>query len=104
VATFHETGVMGTMAIEISELARKDAVASLKRYAEENLPEPIGDLAAGVMLDFFLEELGPVIYNRAIHDAQTRLTVRIGDLSGELFEDEFQYWPRIEKKRKRSSK
>ena len=42
-----------------------------------------------------------MIYNRAIHDAQTRLAVRIGDLSGELFEDEFQYWPRVEKKRKK---
>ncbi|MEO6922530.1 MAG: DUF2164 domain-containing protein [Bryocella sp.] len=89
------------MAIEISERARKDAVASLQKYAEENLPEPIGDLAAGIMLDFFLEEVGPVIYNSAIRDAQTRLQVRIGDLSGELFEDEFQYWPKLEKKRKR---
>jgi uncharacterized protein (DUF2164 family) len=90
------------MAVEIPEHARREAVASLQKYVEENLPEPIGDLAAGLMLDFFLEEVGPVIYNRAIHDAQARLQVRIGDLSGELFEDEFQYWPRVEKKRKRS--
>jgi uncharacterized protein (DUF2164 family) len=92
------------MAIEIPDHARKAAVASLQKYADENLPEPMGDLAAGLMLDFFLEDIGPLIYNRAIHDAQTRLAVRIGDLSGELFEDEFQYWPRVEKKRKKSSK
>jgi uncharacterized protein (DUF2164 family) len=87
--------------IEISEQARKDAVASLKRYAEENLAEPLGDLPAGLLLNFFLEEVGPVIYNRAIADAQTRITARVGDLSGELFEDEFQYWARMEAKKKR---
>ena len=34
---------------------RADAVASLQRYFDENLPEPIGDLPAGMLLDFFLE-------------------------------------------------
>ena len=88
------------MIIEISKEARGDAIASLQRYFQENLPEPIGDLPAGLLLNFFLEEIGPVIYNRAIADAQARMQLRIADLSGELFAEEFQYWPRMEKKRK----
>jgi uncharacterized protein (DUF2164 family) len=87
-------------AIEISKQARTTAIASLQRYFEENLPEPIGDLPAGLLLTFFLEEVGPVIYNQAISDAQTRLQQRVADLSGELYSDEFQYWPRADAKRK----
>jgi len=86
--------------IELSKEARADAIASLKRYAEENLAEPLGDLPAGMLLDFVLEEIGPAIYNQAIEDAQARLQSRVTDLSGELFVDEFQYWPRLEAKRK----
>jgi uncharacterized protein (DUF2164 family) len=88
------------MNIEISKQARTDAVASIQRYFEENMPEPLGELAAGLLLNFFLEEVGPVIYNRAIADAQARMGQRVSDLSGELFADEFQYWVKADAKRK----
>ena len=89
------------MSIEFSKEARAEAVASIQQYFERNLPEPIGELPAGLLLNFLLEEIGPVIYNKAVADAQARLAVRVSDLSGELYEDEFQYWPRIEAKRAR---
>jgi uncharacterized protein (DUF2164 family) len=89
------------MSIELSKQARADAIASIQRYFERNLPEPIGELPAGLLLDFFVQEIGPAIYNKAIGDAQARLTVRVADLSGELYEDEFQYWPRVDAKRAR---
>jgi uncharacterized protein (DUF2164 family) len=89
------------MSIELSKEARADALASIQQYFERNLPEPIGELPAGLLLNFFVEEIGPAIYNKAIADAQARLTVRVADLSGELYEDEFQYWPRVEAKRAR---
>jgi uncharacterized protein (DUF2164 family) len=87
------------VALELTKQQRADAIASMQRYFEENL-EPIGDMPAGLLLSFFLEEIGPVIYNQAIADAQTRLTQRVADLNGELFSDEFQYWPRADAKRK----
>ena len=65
------------------------------------MPEPMGDLSAGLLLDYFLEEIGPVIYNKAIADAQTRMHQRVADLPGELYEDEFQYWPRAAARQKR---
>jgi uncharacterized protein (DUF2164 family) len=86
--------------IEISKPERTAAVASIQRYFEENLPEPIGELPAGLLLNFFLEEVGPLVYNRAIADAQARLQQRVADLNGELYADEFQYWPKIDSKRK----
>ena len=88
------------MVIELPKQARADAIASIRRYFEENLAEPIGELAAGLLLNYFLEEIGPVIYNRAIADAQARVQQRVMDLSGELYADEFQHWPRVDAKRK----
>ena len=55
---------------------------------------------AGMLLDFFLEEIGPLIYNAAITDAQTRLQRNVSDLSGDLYEKPFSYWPRVDAKRK----
>ena len=88
------------MLLELSKRTREDAIASIQRYFEENFPEPVGDLPAGLLLDFFIEEVGPVIYNRAIADAQTRMQLRVSDMSGELYEEEFQYWSKVEAKRK----
>ena len=86
--------------LELSKQARTAAIVSIQRYFQENLSGPIGDLPAGLLLNFFLEDVGPVIYNQAISDAQTRLQQRVADLSGELYADEFQYWPRADAKRK----
>jgi len=89
------------MTIEIPNQVRTQAIASIQRYFQENMSEPIGHLPAGLLLNFFIEEIAPAVYNRAISDAQTRMQQRVSDLNGELFADEFQYWPRIESKRKK---
>ncbi len=88
------------MGIELSKQARTDAIASIRHYFQENMSESIGDLAAGLLLNFILEDIGPSIYNRAIADAQTRIQQRIADIDGELFEPEFQYWVNQERKKK----
>lgn len=88
------------MTIELSKQARAEAITSIQRYFQENLPEPIGNMEAGFLLDFFVEEIGPAIYNQAIADAQARLQQRVGDLEGDLYAPEFQYWPNLERKRK----
>ena len=88
------------MKVELSKEARADAIASIQRYFRENMPEPIGELGAGLLLNYFVEEIGPLIYNAAIADAQARLQQRVSDLNGELFADEFQYWARLDRKRK----
>ncbi len=86
--------------IELPKQKRADAIASLQRYCEENL-EPIGELPAGLLLNFILQEIGPAIYNQAIADAQERLQLRVADLSGELYADEFQYWTKSKRRPKR---
>ena len=89
------------MSIQLSKQVRDEAVGSIQQYFERNLPEPIGELAAGLLLNYFVEEIGPAIYNQAIADAQVRLQQRVMDLEGELYEDPFQYWHKQKAKRSR---
>ena len=86
------------MAIDISKESRADAVESIKRYFRENMEDHIGDLAANGLLDYFLQELGPIAYNKAVADVQERLQMRVTDLNGEVYENEFQFWRKLNRK------
>ena len=43
------------MTIEITKEAHTQAVHSIERYFREHMDEPIGNMAAGGLLAFFLE-------------------------------------------------
>ena len=88
------------MTIELSKEDRAQAVASIERYFRENMEEKIGNVAASGLLGFFLEEVGPSIYNKGVSDAQERLQARVSELDFEVHEDEFAYWQKYDKKRK----
>jgi uncharacterized protein (DUF2164 family) len=83
--------------IELPKEVRQQAVASIERYFLENMDEKIGNVAAGGLLGFFLEEIGPAIYNQAVRDAQERLRLRVEELDLEVSEDEFTYWKKFDK-------
>jgi uncharacterized protein (DUF2164 family) len=89
------------MSITLDKDVRAAAVASIERWCREHLDEPIGNVTAGGLLGFMLEEIGPSIYNQAVADVQERLQARIGELDIEVHEDEFQYWRRREPKARR---
>ena len=80
------------MPIELSKEAKAQAITSIEKYFQENLDERIGNMAAASLLSFFLEEIGPSIYNKAVADVQERLQARVADLDIEVHEDEFGYW------------
>ena len=81
------------MTVTLPDDARKQAIASLKRYFLEELDLDIGDLKARLMLDFILKEIAPTVYNGAITDAQTYLRDRLADLEGACAVPEFGFWP-----------
>jgi uncharacterized protein (DUF2164 family) len=80
------------MPIKLTPETTKRLVSSIKRYAAENLDEEMGDLKAGLFLEFCLKEIGPSVYNAAIVDAQAYFTDRAADLDGECHEEEHTYW------------
>ena len=86
------------MAIELSKDDRAQAIASIERYFLDNFEQKIGNITAGALLGFVLEEIGPSIYNRAVSDAKERMLMRVEDLEYEVREDEFQYWQKFNKR------
>jgi uncharacterized protein (DUF2164 family) len=88
------------MTITLTKEARAQAVASIERYFLENMEDKIGNIAAGALLGFFLEELGPLVYNQAVAEVQERLQQRVSEIDIEVHEDEFAYWRKFDKLKK----
>lgn len=88
------------MAIEISKEARQLAVASLQRYFKHNMDEEIGNLTANGLLSFFIDDIGPLIYNQAVSDVQTRLQARVMEVDAEVYEEAFTYWEKANRPKK----
>lgn len=85
------------MTIQLSKAVRTEAIASIERYFRTHMDEPIGNIAAGALLGFFLEEIGPSIYNQGVADAQEKMQARVMELDIEVHADEFQYWKKHER-------
>lgn len=80
------------MTIGLTKEARAAAVASIERYHEEAFSERLGNMAAGALLEFFLKEIAPFVYNQAVADVQERLQARIAELDIDCHEEELSYW------------
>ena len=88
------------MTIEIPNETKQILVASIQRYFQENMEEQIGNITAGALLAFFMEEIGPLVYNKAVADVQQRLQARVMELDLEVYEEEFQYWSKSDRKKR----
>ncbi|MGD9903514.1 MAG: DUF2164 domain-containing protein [Vicinamibacterales bacterium] len=82
------------------DTTRRRLLESIRKYAAENLDEELGDLKAGLLLDFCLAEVGAVVYNQAIADAQAYFQERTTDLEGVCHQPEFTCWPSAGGKRR----
>jgi uncharacterized protein (DUF2164 family) len=79
------------MAIRLQPETRERAIDSIRQYFDDELDQEIGDLKAGLLLDYFLAEIGPSVYNRAVADAASYMQERVADLDASCFEPEFGY-------------
>ncbi|HMB91529.1 MAG TPA: DUF2164 domain-containing protein [Rhodothermales bacterium] len=82
------------MSIEIPKETRDEAIGSIELYFQENMEARIGNIAAGALLDFFLEEIGPCIYNKAVADVQERLQAHLLEIDVDVHKEPFTYWRR----------
>jgi uncharacterized protein (DUF2164 family) len=88
-----------TMAIELDKPQRAAAIASIERYFRDELDQRIGNIQAGALLNYFLEEIGPTLYNRGVADVQERMQARVLELDVEVHEDEFGFWAKYDRRR-----
>jgi uncharacterized protein (DUF2164 family) len=68
--------------IKLSKEEEKLALEEIIHFFDKERDEEIGNLAAVMLLEFFVEKLGPSIYNQAIADAQKYMTSKAEDLYG----------------------
>jgi len=64
---------------------QKDHVKNqLIRFFDKELDEEIGVIAAESILNFFLQQVGPTLYNQGVSDAKLALEKRMDDLNYDL--------------------
>lgn len=68
------------MPLSFSDADKKRHAETLQAWFRDERGEDIGALQASFLLDFILDELGPVIYNAAIVDVQAHLAGVVQDL------------------------
>jgi uncharacterized protein (DUF2164 family) len=67
-------------AIKVTKDQRDQMISAIKQYFLQEREEEIGDLRAGLMLDFILKELAPEFYNQGVSDSYTYLQDMMEDL------------------------
>jgi uncharacterized protein (DUF2164 family) len=88
------------MAITLSKDAVTRIKPSLTRFFADELEIPISDMKVAQVLAYVLQEIGPLVYNQAIKDAEQFVAERIGDLEATCYEKEFTYWTEKSKRSK----
>lgn len=69
-----------TNKMKLSKEKRQDMINEIQTYFYKERQEDLGDLAAGFILDFFIEKLAPQFYNQGILDSYQYMSEKIEDL------------------------
>jgi uncharacterized protein (DUF2164 family) len=65
--------------INVTREKRDEMISAIKNYFLKEREEEIGDLRAGLILDFIREELAPEFYNQGVFDSYTYMKDTIED-------------------------
>ena len=70
--------------VKIPKEDREQLIQGIQGYFMDERGEEIGELAAGFMLDFFLKETGPYLYNQGVMDAKKLLQEKVLNMEEDL--------------------
>ncbi len=76
------------MRIQLSPERRATLVRAIRAHFDAEFEEPLSDFRAQGLLDFFLRELGPPVYNQGVRDATAYVQQKLTDIEGEVYEPE----------------
>ncbi len=68
----------------LSDDRKKECIAEIVAFFQNNRNETIGVIAAQEVFDFFMEEVAEDIYNKAIDDAKTAVKLNFENLEVDL--------------------
>ncbi|WP_319579012.1 DUF2164 domain-containing protein [uncultured Methanospirillum sp.] len=66
--------------ITLSKERRDVMISEIKNYYSTERDEVIGELAAGMILDFFMDKLAPEVYNQGVYDSHKYIAEAAEDL------------------------
>lgn len=66
--------------IELSKEEKDKAILEIQNYFYNERDEEIGSLQGLLLLDFFLENIGNIVYNRALEDAKSYMEDKLQDI------------------------
>jgi uncharacterized protein (DUF2164 family) len=76
------------MRIKLSADRRAGLLRAIKEHFAAEFDEPLSDFRANGLLDFFIRELGPPVYNQGVRDASSYMQQKLADIEGEVAEVE----------------
>lgn len=76
------------MRIRLASERRSVLIEAVKRHVLAEFDENLSDFRAEALLDFFLRQLGPPVYNQGVRDAVGYVQDKLGDIEGEIYEVE----------------
>lgn len=76
------------MRITLSDERRALLLSAITRHFAAEFDEPISAFRAEGLLDFFVQELGPPVYNQGVRDASRYMQDKLTDIEGEVYEKE----------------
>jgi uncharacterized protein (DUF2164 family) len=76
------------MRIRLEHERRTALLRSIQEHFEEEFDDRLSDFRAERLLEFFIQELGPAVYNQGVRDACAAMQEKLGDLEGEVYETE----------------
>ncbi len=76
------------MRIRLSSDRRSAMVEAFQRHFLAEFDEALSEFRAERLLDFFVAELGPPVYNQGVRDAAGYIQEKLSDIEGEVFERE----------------
>ena len=85
------------MAIELTKQEIADVVPSLQKYCRQELDTELSEMRAKFLLDYIMQEIAPIAYNRGVRDAEKYFRAKVEDLPATCFEDGMTYWTRKRK-------
>ena len=68
--------------IKLTKEKRDYMISAIKEFFLKEREEELGELAAGFVLDFFIEKLANEFYNQGVFDSYIFMNVKVEDLLG----------------------
>jgi uncharacterized protein (DUF2164 family) len=74
------------MRIRLSPERRAALIRAIKAHVSADFDEVLSDFRAEALLDFFVRELGPLVYNQGVRDTASYLQGKLQDIEGDVYE------------------